>query len=196
MTSRFGLAVAIGVAAACTSRTAAPHADAHAPRSGHHYALCSMVTKEDMQAVTGEPYTVATSDDDPRSTSSSCHYATSKDAIPLVVELSWLSDEDAADPATRATIARIPINVARKGFENKTAGLSAGASLPGFQNRDVPGLGDEAYFGLGSLTVRAGDNTIHIFMYGEPMAMVQDSMVGHDIVEHEKAVARVVLAKL
>jgi hypothetical protein len=33
---------------------------------------------------------------------------------------------------------------ARQGFENKTAGLPAGASLPGFQSRDVSGLGDEA----------------------------------------------------
>ncbi len=196
MTPRLSLAIAIGVAA-CTSRTAAPRAaDARAPQSGHHYALCSMVTKEEMQAVTGEPYTVATSDDDPRSTSSSCHYATSKDAVPLVVELSWLSEEDATDPATRATMARIPIKVARQGFENKTAGLSAGASLPGFQSRDVSGLGNEAFFSMGTLTVRTGDNTIRILMYAEPMRMIQDSTVGHDVVEHEKAVARVVLAKL
>lgn len=196
MTPRAGLIIAIGLAAACTSRTAAPHAaDAHA-RSAHRYALCTMVTKEEMQAVTGEPYTVATSDDDPRSASSSCHYATSAEAIPLVVELTWLSDEDASDPATRATMARIPIKVARQGFENKTAGLPAGASLPGFQSRDVSGLGDEAFFSMGTLTVRTGDNTIRIIMYAEPMRMIQDSTVGHDVVEHEKAVARVVLAKL
>jgi hypothetical protein len=203
MTPRLSILLAVAAAACSSGRAdtrAVAHPDGHAARAGHRYVLCSMVTKEEMQAVTGEPYTVATSDDDPHSTStsSSCHYATSADPVPLVVELSWLSDEDAADPATRATMARIPINVARKGtgFANTTAGLPAGASLPGFQGRDVPGLGDEAYFGLGTLTVRAGDNTIRIFMYAEPMAMIKDSTVGRDVVEHEKAIARVVLTKL
>lgn len=198
------LLACISAAVACTGAPAerARAADRGTPTAAHRYVLCSMVTKEEMQAVTGEPYTIARADDDPHSSRSSCQYSVSADGVPVVVELEWLSDADDTDPAARATLERIPINVARKGTGviDKTAGLPEAAPPPGFEDREISGLGDEAFFGLGTLTVRAGEKTIRVIISpmgnADTFAMLKDSSANRAIVEHEKAVARVVLTKL
>jgi hypothetical protein len=191
-----GASLVVGCAKSAPG-TAQAQTASQATAPGHRYSACALISKEEMQTITGAKYTDATVVDDGHSSDSECQFAADGVIGIRSVQVSWVTDDD-GDAAARAVSARIPINVARQGagFMSKTAGVPLDAN-PTTRGGDITGLGDEAFFGMGILTVRKGDVSIRVVSPPEEMmAAVQDSTALPAAIDKDKAIARVVLAKL
>ena len=152
-------------------------------------SACSMITKEEMEALTEAKFGAVEDNDEKGQTSSSCNYQPPEGALlaPRVsINIDWgESDVDA-----------------KAGFAGAKAGGSIGKSMTGgmgaMPSGPVEGLGDEANIAMNVLTVRKGAVLILIqaSLIDDPMKMVMDSTANADQFEKAKRIARAVLAKL
>ena len=79
----------------------------------------------------------------------------------------------------------------------KITGGMGGGAIGGMTNGPVEGVGDAATMSMMLLTARKGDYTVTVqIIPTNMMAMMTDSTVAIALAEHEKAIARKVLASL
>lgn len=165
-----------------------------APRaSDRRVAACTLMSKEEMNAVTGASYTNTESNDDGHSTESSCHYFTASDPAGMSLNINWIAPDDYSNPAEHAALQRALLGGSKLGGKI-TAGMP---TVPGASNGPVDGVGEEAVMTMMMLTARKGDYTVMVqIVPTDMMALMTDSTVAKAFVEKEKTVARKVLAKL
>jgi hypothetical protein len=167
--------------------------DAGARTGDPRVVACTLMPKEEMNALTGASYTTTESNDDGHSSESSCHYSTASDPAGMSLSVNWVSPSDYSDPAEHAALQRAAMGGAKLGGK-LTAGMP---SLPGAPSGPVEGVGDEATTNMMMLTARKGDYTVMVqIIPTDMMALVTDTSVASALVEKEKIVARKVLAKL
>lgn len=165
-----------------------------APRAGDpRVVACTLMPKEEINALIGESYTATESNDDGHSSESSCHYSTASNPAGMSLSVNWVNPSDYSDPAEHAALQRASMGGARLGGK-LTEGMPA---LPGAPSGSVEGVGDEATTNMMMLTARKGDYTVMVqIIPTDMMALVTDTTVASALVEKEKTVARKVLAKL
>ncbi len=189
------LAVACGgrtdQADAQSGRSAASH---DAPRAGdRRVAACTLMSKEDMNAITGASYTDTESNDDGHSSESNCHYFTKSDPAGMSLNINWIAPDDYSNPVEHAAAQRALLGGTKLGGKI-TAGMP---TVPGASNGPVDGIGEEAVMTMMMLTARKGDYAVMVqIVPTDMMALMTDSTVAKAFVEKEKMVARKVLEKL
>jgi hypothetical protein len=169
-------------------------AEPQAPRSSRVVA-CTLMPKEEANAITGEEYTKAESDDDGHSSGTSCHYATETNPAGMSLGLQWINPKDYSDPAEHLALQKASIGGA------KLAGNLVGGMVPGgiagMPSGPVADVGDEAMLNMTLLTARKGDYTVMVqIVPTNMMAFLTDSTAARALFEKEKTIARKTLAKL
>jgi hypothetical protein len=171
-------------------------ARSHAKKSdASRVVACTVMPLDEVNAITGESFTIAESRDDGRSPSSGCHYSTPSNPAGMSVEINWISPSDYSSEAEHLALQQASLRGAKLGGKlgSNAAGPGAGALPSG----EVEGVGDEATTSMLLLTARKGDRTVMVqIIPTDMMAVMTDSTFGTAIVEKEKNVARKVLAKL
>lgn len=161
-----------------------------------HIVACTLMPKEEMNALTGATFTTAVPTDDALSFESRCQYAAEGDPSSMSLDVQWLDPHDYSDPATHAALQKASMGGAKLGGK-LTEGIS-GSGPPGMPpSGPVDGIGDEATLNMMLLTARKGDYTISVqIIPSNMMALMTDSTYGKALVGKEKAVALKTLAKL
>ncbi|MEP6690814.1 MAG: hypothetical protein ABJD07_06645 [Gemmatimonadaceae bacterium] len=195
------LAVALAVAlAGCGSKatdaiTQAAKSGDVTSKSGERHVACTIMPKEEINALTGGSYTTAEPDDDGHSSDSSCHYFSDTDPAGMSVSIDWVSPTDYSSEAEHLALQKASMGGSK--LAGKLTNGMAGAGIAGAPNGPVAGVGDEATLNLMLLTARKGDFTITVqIIPTNMMALMTDSTVAIGLVEKEKTVARKVLEKL
>ncbi len=164
-------------------------------KSGERHVACTIMPKEEINALTGQSYTTVESDDDGHSSDSSCHYFSDTDPAGTSVSIDWVSPKDYSSEAEHLALQKAAMGGSK--LAGKLTNGMAGAGIPGVANGPVAGVGDEATFNLMLLTARKGDFTITVQIFPTNMiALMTDSTVAIGLVEKEKTVARKLLEKL
>lgn len=190
------------VLSACGRKTndalaASAKRDDSPPSGGPRPVACTIMPKEEVNAITGASYTMAESSDDEHSTGSSCHYSSPTNPAGASLSVSWISARDYSNPVEHAALQKASIGGARLAEKLVGGMTSGGASIPGMPNGPVAGVGDEATFNLMLLTARKGDYTIMVQIVPiNMMEFMTDSTRAIAFVEQEKAIARKVFEKL
>lgn len=196
-TQHLTLALVLAIAA-CDGKALqnkkADAAESPAPRSSRVVA-CTLMPKEEMNAITGEEYTKTESQDDGHSSDTTCHYATETNPAGMTLGLQWIDAKDYSDPAEHAALQKASIGGA------KLAGNLVGGMVPGgiagMPSGPVADVGDEAMLNLTLLTARKGDYTVMVqIIPSNMMAFLTDSTAARALFEKEKTIARKTLAKL
>jgi hypothetical protein len=172
-------------------------ADAAVPpaKTSSRYAACTLMPKEEVSEIIGEEYTKTESDDDGRSPSSSCHYATETNPAGMTIGLQWINPDDYSDPAEHAALQKASIGGAK--LANNLVGGMAPGGIAGMPSGPVADVGDEAMQSMTLLTARKGDYTVMVqIVPTNMMALLTDSTVARGLLEKEKTIARKTLAKL
>jgi hypothetical protein len=158
-------------------------------------SACVLMPLEEINGITGETYTSAKAEDDARSSHSSCHYESSSNPAGASLEVQWLTPRDYSDPVEHAALQKASIGGAA--MAGKITGGMGGGAVGGMTNGPVEGVGDEATMSMMLLTARKGDYTVTVqIIPTNMMALMTDSTVAIALAEHEKAIARKVLAKV
>ncbi len=167
---------------------------ANAPRTGDpRVVACTLMPKEEMNALTGASYTTTESNDDGHSSQSNCHYFTASDPAGMSLNIDWVSPSDYSDPVEHAALQKAAMGGAKLGGK-LTAGMP---TIPGAETGPIDGIGDEATINMMMLTARKGDYTITVqIIPTDMMTLMTDTTAARGFVEKEKVVARKVLAKL
>jgi hypothetical protein len=164
--------------------------------SGKRVSACGLMPKEEVSTLTGEAFTAAESNDDGRSSESSCQYANATNPVGVTLNITWIDPRDYSNPAEHAALQKAMIGGAKLGGSLVTQTLG-GASMPGLRSGPVEGLGDEATQNLLLLTVRKGDYSIMVQIYPRDMMKVMtDSTYVLAVLDKEKAIARQTISKL
>ena len=164
-------------------------------QSSSRRAACALMPKEEVSAVVGEQYTKAESEDDGRSTSTSCHYTTDTDPAGMTIGVEWISANDYSDPAEHLALQKASLGGAKLGG-NLVGGMSP-RGIAGLPSGPVADVGDEATQSMTLLTARKGDYTVMIqIIPTNMMALMTDSTVARALFDKEKTLARQALAKL
>lgn len=166
----------------------------NAPRTGDpRVVACTLMPKEEMNAITGTSYTTTESNDDGHSSQTNCHYFTASDPAGMSLSIDWVNPDDYSNPAEHAALQKAAMGGAKLGGK-LTAGMP---TIPGAETGPVEGIGDEATINMMMLTARKGDYTITVqIIPTDMMTLMTDTTAAKGFVEKEKAVARKVLAKL
>ena len=169
-------------------------ANAPAPRSSRVVA-CALMPKEEINAITGETYTKGDSQDDGRSSGTTCVYATETNPAGMTLEVQWINAEDYSDAAEHAALQSASVGGAK--LAGKLVGGTISGGIAGMPSGPIADVGDEATLNLTLLTARKGDYTVMVqIIPSNMMAFLRDSTVAIALLEKEKAVARKALAKL
>jgi hypothetical protein len=191
-----GLALTL---AGCGKQTAdaagdvAKTSDAAAPAVSRPSA-CALMPVGEINGITGESYTTAKGEDDGHSPHSACHYESPSNPAGASVELTWLSPRDYSDPAEHMALQKASLGGAA--MAGKITGGMGGA-VAGMSNGPVEGVGDAATMSMMLLTARKGDYTVMVqIIPTNMMTLMTDSTAAIALAEHEKAIARKVLAKV
>ncbi|MEO7104726.1 MAG: hypothetical protein ABI311_15085 [Gemmatimonadaceae bacterium] len=166
----------------------------NAQRTGNpRVVACTLMPKEEMNALTGASYTTTESNDDGHSSESSCHYFTTSDPAGMSLSIDWVNPSDYSDPAEHAALQEASMGGAKLGGK-LTAGMPG---IPGVPNGPIEGVGEEATVNMMLLTARKGDYTVMVqIIPTDMMTLMTDTTAANAFVEKEKAVARKVLTKL
>jgi hypothetical protein len=191
----------LGVAtiAACGGTTTPDHASPdhrNAAATSARVVACTLMPREEINAITGGNYTSAESNDDGHSSESACHYSTAADPAGIAFNLEWVSPRDYSNPAEHAALQRAMIGGAKLGgsLASQTIG---GASIPGLPTGPIEGVGEEATLSMLLLTARKGDYSVMVQIFPtDMMKLMTDSTVALALLEQEKTIARAALAKL
>jgi hypothetical protein len=195
----FGLSAALALAG-CRSKTADAAGEVATTSNGSATTTsranaCALMPLEEINGITGESYTTAKPSDDGRSPHSSCHYESPSNPAGASVELQWITPRDYSDPAEHAALQKAALGGAA--MAGKITGGMGGGAVGGMTNGPVEGVGDAATMSMMLLTARKGDYTVMVqIIPTNIMALMTDSTVAIALAEHEKAIARKVLAKV
>ncbi len=197
------LSVCVVLLSACGGATPANGAkDANADSksvvasAATHISACTLMPKEDISRITSEVFTTAESNDDSKSSESSCHYTTSTNPAGISLNINWITPRDYSNAAEHAAMQKAMIGGAKLGGSLITQTLG-GASMPGLRSGPVEGIGDEATQNLLLLTARKGDYSIMVQIYPtDMMKLMTDSTFVQSVLAKEKEIARQVLTKL
>jgi hypothetical protein len=196
------LLVPVLVLAACNKRgeriAGESKTETAAERNAPAISMCTLMSKEEVNAAIGTEYTKAEGSEEPNT--SSCHYSTDVDPTGLSLDLTWIAASDYSNPEEHAALAKAGLGGAKAGGKLE-AGMMSGAGSSDGSPLHVPtgpvdGIGDEATQTMLLLTARKGDYTLMVQIIPDVMKLMQDSTVGRKIVEQERNLARAVLSKV
>ncbi len=195
---QLGLYLALVAMAGCDGKSIQnKNADAAPPpaQASSRRAACTLMPKEEVSAIVGEQYTKAESEDDGRSTSTSCHYTTDTDPAGMSIGVQWISANDYSDPAEHLALQKASLGGAKLGG-NLLGGMSP-RGIAGLPSGPIADVGGDATQSMTLLTARKGDYTVMIqIIPSNMMALMTDSTVARALFEKEKTIARKTLAKL
>ena len=159
-------------------------------------SLCTLMPKDEVNAITGASYTIVKPDDS--RSSSRCHYSSPTDPAGMSLDLQWIEPSEYADPAEHAALQQAGMGGARLGGKLGASMVPSGDGGPvHLPSGAVSGVGDEATSNMLLLTARKGDYLIMVQITPtDMMALVTDSTAGTALVEREKAIARKLFTKL
>ena len=187
------LGVTLALAACGAKRDTGASASGSASAGDPRVVACTLMPKEEINAITGATYTKTDSSDDGKSSESNCHYSSDTDPAGMSVNINWIKPSDYSNSEEHAALQKAGLGGAKLD-QKVTAGMP---TVPGAQNGPIEGVGDEATMSMMLLTARKGDYTITVqIIPTNIMALMTDTTASKAFVDKEKAVAVKVLAKL
>jgi hypothetical protein len=191
----FALALSVILAACDTKAALVKNADARTAVATRRLVACTLMPKEEVSAIVGEQYTTTESDDDGRSSGTSCHYTTPMNPAGMTLGVNWIDARDYSSAAEHLALQKASIGGATLAGK-LTSGVVPGG-IAGLPSGPIEGLGDEANLNMTLLTARKGDYTVMVqIIPTNMMALLTDSTVATAFLTKEKDLVRKTLAKL